>query len=106
MLRFIVAMFLALNVQSALASDWGCQTLLCLSNPNGPEDVAECVDPIQKLWKHLWEEGEMPGCDLAGGDKGGGAVPSIGVEKSYDDDDDLEWVKVSVDGKLVKTLSR
>lgn len=85
--------------------------MLCLSNPKGPEDVAECVEPIQKLWDHLWDGGSMPGCDTNGdgddgNDTGDSAIQKVAVERSYDDDDDLEWIKVKVDGKLVKTIDR
>lgn len=30
----------------AHAQDWGCQVLLCLANPGGPTQYAECVGPI------------------------------------------------------------
>lgn len=33
----------------ARADDWGCQVILCLSNPGGPTQYAECRPPIEKL---------------------------------------------------------
>lgn len=37
----------------ARADDWGCQVILCLSNPGGPTQYAECRPPIEKLWRVL-----------------------------------------------------
>lgn len=46
------------------ADDWGCQVLLCLSDPRGPETEADCVPPIERLWRAL-EHGEpFPTCDF------------------------------------------
>ena len=45
------ALFLMfLMTQSAYADDWGCQVMLCMSNPAGPMAVAECVPPMQRLY--------------------------------------------------------
>jgi len=44
------------------ADDWGCQVLLCLSNPGSPTEYAECVPPITKLWKHLAKGRSFPTC--------------------------------------------
>lgn len=49
----------------AAADDWGCQVLLCLSNPNGPTAVSECVPPITKLWKALAKGHAFPTCLMA-----------------------------------------
>lgn len=51
----------------AQASDWGCECLLCLSDPRGPTTENECVPPITRLWKHLAKGGSMPKCEMAGG---------------------------------------
>jgi hypothetical protein len=48
------------------ASEWGCQVLLCLSNPAGPEAVSECVPPIEKLWDALEDGDPFPNCDEMG----------------------------------------
>lgn len=52
---------------AAKASDWGCQVLLCLSNPAGPMAVAACVPPITKLWAALRKPkpDPFPTCDEA-----------------------------------------
>ena len=53
--------------QSAIADDWGCQVMLCMSNPAGPMAVAECVPPIQRLYEAMSHKGfQWPTCDLAG----------------------------------------
>lgn len=44
---------------------WGCECLLCLSNPDGPMAVVECVDPIARLYKHLSKGKPFPTCDMA-----------------------------------------
>lgn len=46
----------------AQADDWGCEVLLCLSNPAGPTAVAECVPPIRKLWRALARGHAFPTC--------------------------------------------
>lgn len=46
----------------AAASDWGCQVLLCLSNPGGPTQYAACVPPITKLWDQLATGHAFPTC--------------------------------------------
>ena len=46
----------------ALASDYGCQVLLCLSNPGGPTQYGACVPPIYKLWRDLATGKAFPPC--------------------------------------------
>ena len=48
--------------QPALASDWGCQVVLCLATPGSPTQYAECVPPITKLWNVLAVGGSFPTC--------------------------------------------
>jgi hypothetical protein len=50
----------------AAASDWGCQVLLCLSNPGGPTQYAACVPPISKLWDQLATDHPFPSCTEGG----------------------------------------
>lgn len=50
------AVFAALSA-SAQADEYGCQVLLCLSNPNGPMAVQQCEPPIQRF---LREQAERP----------------------------------------------
>ncbi|MBR8426426.1 MULTISPECIES: hypothetical protein [Burkholderia cepacia complex] len=44
--------------------DWGCQVLLCLADPRGPETEAACVPPIEKLWDALWHGDPFPICNF------------------------------------------
>lgn len=107
----LTLIILIFNSNPVFSSDWGCQVLLCLSNPKGPEAVSECVPPIERLWEALWNGDGMPSCDTNGnGDDSddensdNAAIPKITVQKHYNDDDDLKWIKVRVDGKLVKKI--
>lgn len=50
----------------AMASDYGCQVLLCLSNPTGSMAYTECVPPIEKLFEDLALGRSFPMCDLGG----------------------------------------
>ena len=60
-------LFMLLLTQSAYADDWGCQVMLCMSNPAGPMTVAECVPPMQRLYDAMSKKGfKWPTCDLAG----------------------------------------
>jgi hypothetical protein len=47
------------------ADDWGCQVLLCLADPRGPEAESECKPPIEKLWNALEHGKPFPSCDLS-----------------------------------------
>src|ERR1700709_2655557 len=47
------------------ADDWGCQVLLCLADPRGPETESECKPPIEKLWNALEHGKPFPTCDLS-----------------------------------------
>ncbi|MEI2298724.1 hypothetical protein [Ensifer sp. MJa1] len=46
----------------ARAAEWGCQVILCLSNPAGPTQYTECLPPIQKLWRALAKGRPFPAC--------------------------------------------
>ena len=63
---FLQAIFalLSLSPLFAHADDWGCQVLLCLADPRGPETEAECVPPIEKLWSELAKGHGFPSCDM------------------------------------------
>lgn len=45
---------------------WGCEVLLCLSNPDGPEAVSECQPPIERLRRHLRHGHPFPSCPSGG----------------------------------------
>lgn len=50
----------------AQANDWGCEVILCLSNPGGPTQFAECRPPVQRLWRELAEGHSFPTCSSVG----------------------------------------
>ena len=58
----VLAMGTALKPTPARANDLGCQVLLCLSNPGGATQYAQCVAPMTKLWQRLATGGSFPGC--------------------------------------------
>jgi hypothetical protein len=58
-----------LSFQNAPADQWGCEILLCLSNPAGPTAVKECEPPIHRLWDHLRDGHDFPTCDQATDEK-------------------------------------
>lgn len=70
---FIVGIAPALITPTASGDDWGCQVLLCLSNPGGATQFGECVGPIEKLYRHLAKGRGFPTCDLAGSPDDGGS---------------------------------
>ena len=59
------ALVIALSSHVASADQWGCEVLLCLSNPAGPTAVKECEPPIHRLWDHLRDGHEFPSCDMS-----------------------------------------
>ncbi len=60
----------AICIAPAHADQWGCEVLLCLSNPAGPTAVAECKPPIHRLWRHLARGHSFPSCEMARGPNG------------------------------------
>jgi hypothetical protein len=75
----------------AHADDWGCQVLLCLSNPGGPEQYSACVPPIERLWSALRHGDPFPTCDFGvGGSKGTFATNSF-ASGGYCREDLLYW---------------
>lgn len=59
---FCVSSILLLSPVAAHADDWGCEVLLCLSNPKGPTAVSQCIPPIRKLWRSLARGHAFPTC--------------------------------------------
>src|SRR3546814_19003550 len=57
----MLALATALPSAPAAANDLGCQVLLCLSNPGGATQYAQCVSPMTKLWPRLATGGAFPG---------------------------------------------
>lgn len=79
----------------ARADDWGCQVLLCLANPGGPEQCSECVPPIEKLWSALRHGDPFPTCEFgSGGTEGinaGTSASNTFASAAYCREDMLHW---------------
>ena len=50
-----LALLASLLMPNVARASWGCEVLLCLSNPAGPMAVAACVPPIQKLYAAIFQ---------------------------------------------------
>ncbi|MBY4867716.1 hypothetical protein K6W76_14535 [Burkholderia anthina] len=87
-----VVLGLSLNGPSAaLADDWGCQVMLCLSNPGGPEQYGECVPPIEKLWRALRHGDPFPSCDFGEGKAQDTSATNTFASSGYCREDLLVW---------------
>ena len=86
---FAGALILAPGV--AHADDWGCQVLLCLSNPGGPEQYSACVQPIEKLWSVLRHGDPFPTCDFGTGDSQVTFATNTFASSGYCREDLLYW---------------
>lgn len=51
-------------------SDYGCEVLLCLANPQGPTAAPLCRPPIERLWRDLHRGRPFPTCKMASGPTG------------------------------------
>lgn len=69
---------------SAARSNWGCEVLLCLSNPGGPLEFVECHDPINRLYRHLRKGRAFPSCELASTPQSGVASWAQSIYDPYD----------------------
>ncbi|MBB5406439.1 hypothetical protein HDG34_000354 [Paraburkholderia sp. HC6.4b] len=76
---------------TAHADDWGCQVILCLSNPGGPEQYGECVPPIERLWTALRQGDPFPACDFGAGGSQGTSAVNIFAGTGYCREDLLYW---------------
>lgn len=63
--KMSVISLLLISQATVYADDWGCQVALCISNPAGPMAVAECVEPMQRLYNALKNKKGWPSCGLA-----------------------------------------
>ena len=61
----ISSLVIGLTSHWVSADQWGCEVLLCLSNPARPTAVKECEPPIHRLWDHLRDGHEFPTCEMA-----------------------------------------
>ena len=64
-----LALALGLLGGAAQADDFGCQVLLCLSNPRGMLALKECEPPIERMFEEMrrLRPPPFPTCDFAGG---------------------------------------
>ena len=67
----------------ARADEWGCEVLLCMSNPAGPEAVGQCVPPMQRFYHVLSHGGSRPTCSESGWSGGIGYEP-LECPQGYD----------------------
>lgn len=89
-----LALFAATSILApdlAHADDWGCQVLLCLSNPGGPEQYRACVPPIEKLWSALRHGDPFPTCDFGAGGSQGTFATNTFASGGYCREDLLYW---------------
>lgn len=75
----------------AHADNWGCQVILCLSNPGGPEQYSECVPPIERLWQALRHGNPFPTCDFGAGSSQGTFATNTFASSGYCRGDLLYW---------------
>ncbi|KVW14651.1 hypothetical protein WK91_19855 [Burkholderia cepacia] len=91
---FALTLFAGMSVLApgaAHADDWGCQVLLCLSNPGGPEQYGACVPPIEQLWSALRHGDSFPTCDFGAGGSQGTSATNIFASGAYCREDLLYW---------------
>lgn len=64
-----LALLASLLMPNVARASWGCEVLLCLSNPAGPMAVAACVPPIKKLYAAIfkWPPDPFPTCIMSNG---------------------------------------
>lgn len=78
----------SLVAPQARADNWGCEVLLCLSNPAGPMAVAQCVPPIQRLYRAIfkWRPDPFPSCLMSNGTGSatGGNYAYVAAPSYYD----------------------
>jgi hypothetical protein len=89
-----LALFAGTSILSpgvADADDWGCQVLVCLSNPGGPEQYSACVPPIEKLWSSLRHGDPFPTCDFGAGGSQGTFATNTFASGGYCREDLLYW---------------
>lgn len=80
---FVLLSSYCISSSKARADDWGCQVLLCLSNPGGPMQFAECVPPVQRLWNELARGRPFPTCSGVGFQASGPGYEPYSCEAGY-----------------------
>lgn len=95
MSKIYAALALAcMSATAAHADDYGCQVLLCLANPGGPTQFAECVPPIERLWSDLLAipPRPFPTCLMAGSDNRAGATSIVRGYCKYPRDESIRVI--------------
>ena len=71
---------------AAQADTWGCEVLLCLSNPAGPMAVTQCVPPITRLYEAIFKPkpDPFPTCDMATGANGARNYADVAYNDYYE----------------------
>lgn len=69
-IMYTLAAAMAIFAEPLHADQWGCEVLLCLSNPAGPTAEPSCKPPIHRLWRHLARGHSFPSCKMAKGKSG------------------------------------
>jgi hypothetical protein len=77
MVIFVIALVIGVATSAACAGDWGCECILCMSNPGGATEYKECRPPIRKLERHLARGGRFPGCE-------GAESSGYGIKQGYE----------------------
>ena len=71
MKKLLGLLVLATFAQLSYADDWGCQVLLCLSDPRGPKTESQCHPPIDRLFSERRKRNfRFPTCDMASSSNG------------------------------------
>lgn len=72
--------------------EWACKVAMCMSNPGGPTEFAECVDPMRRLHRHLAKGRPFPVCSFlgGGGQQRGGTAPRSGGGRTGQERDPLQ----------------
>ena len=62
----------SLQPDSGMSGDdeWACKVAMCLANPGGATEFAECVEPIERLRRHLAQGKAFPVCPFTGAQDG------------------------------------
>lgn len=78
--------FAATFSSAAHADDWGCEVLLCLSNPAGPMAVSQCVPPIKRLYAAIFKRkpDPFPTCAMATSQNGTRSYANVEYNNYYD----------------------
>ena len=78
--------FVAAFSGAAHAHDWGCEVLLCLSNPAGPMAVSQCVPPIKRLYAAIFKPkpDPFPTCAMATSADGSRSYANVEYNNYYD----------------------